>query len=203
MRLVDSPSQCAPRSQPNETAVTLPSTTVWRLFCAAKRGAELRWVNDRTSCNSREFLVGLPPITGFPVARADNGSTDEEHGTTGNVLANGKNTSTSSRNSGLQIASTDTTGTKGNITVNPDGTIGYNPNGQFGSLKVGRTGTARLRYRVKRGPPTPAPAVSVTASSAAPARRRPRRSRLASTDSTTCPSRTTTARAPTPPIQSR
>src|SRR3954453_7849845 len=158
MRLVDSPSQCAPRSQPNETAVTLPSTTVWRLFCAAKRGAELRWVNDRTSCNSREFLVGLPPITGFPVARADNGSTDEDHGTTVNVLANDRNTSTSSSNSGLQIASTDTTGPKGNITVNPDGTIGYNPNGQFESLKVGQSTTDSFKYRVKRGTRTSAPA---------------------------------------------
>src|SRR3954453_22782783 len=131
MRLVDSPSQCAPRSQPNETAVTLPSTTVWRLFCAAKRGAELRWVNNRTSCNRREFLVGLPPISGFPVARADNGTTDEDNGTTVDVLANDRNTPTSNSNAGLTVAPTDPPGTKGNITVNPNGTIAYSPNGQF------------------------------------------------------------------------
>jgi hypothetical protein len=158
MRYVDSPSQCAPRSQPNETAVTLPSTSVWRLFCAAKRGAELRWVNNRTSCNRREFLVGLPPIKDFPVARADNGTTDEDHGTTLNVLANDRNTPTSNSNAGLDIASTDTTGTKGHITVNPDGTIAYNPNGQFESLKAGQHGTDSFKYRVKRGTRTSASA---------------------------------------------
>src|SRR4051812_22828926 len=158
MRYVDSPSQCAPRSQPNETPVTLPSTKVWRLFCAAKRGGELRWVNSRTSCNRREFLVGLPPITDLPVANADQGTTDEDHGTTVSVLANDRNTPTSNSNAGLQIASTDTTGTKGNVTVNADGTIGYNPNGQFEALKVGQSATDSFKYRVKRGTRTSAPA---------------------------------------------
>src|SRR3954470_22399742 len=76
MRWVSSLSQCAPPSQPNETPITLPSTKVWRLFCAAKQGAELRWVNNNRSCNSREFLVGLPPDRSSPVANPDSGSTD-------------------------------------------------------------------------------------------------------------------------------
>src|SRR3954468_4739515 len=45
MRLVNSLSQCAPRSQPNETPITLPAR-VKRFFCAAKRGGELRWITN-------------------------------------------------------------------------------------------------------------------------------------------------------------
>ena len=162
MRWVSSLSKCAPPSQRNETPHTLPATTT-RLFCAAKRGGELRWVNSRTSCNGREFLVSLAAIGGGPVANADQGNTDEDHGTTVNVLANDRNTPTSHSNAGLQIASTDTTGTKGTISVNPDGTIAYSPNGQFESLKVGQSATDTFTYRVKRGTRTSAPAtVTIT-----------------------------------------
>ena len=43
IRLVGTPSDCAPPSQPNETPITLPAS-VARNFCAAKQGGELRWV---------------------------------------------------------------------------------------------------------------------------------------------------------------
>src|SRR3954468_23620297 len=81
MRLVDGPSKCAPGSQPNETPITLPRTTP-RLFCAAKRTGELRWVNKASACDDKEFPVLLAPriITstspGDPVANDDDATTD-------------------------------------------------------------------------------------------------------------------------------
>src|SRR3954471_20983594 len=58
MRLVDDPSKCAPASQPNETPITLPRTSP-RLFCAAKRTGELRWLNNAKACDGKEFPVVL------------------------------------------------------------------------------------------------------------------------------------------------
>src|SRR4051812_18135106 len=163
MRWVSSLSQCAPPSQPNETPITLPSTKVWRLFCAAKQGGELRWVNNNRSCNSREFLVGLPPDTSSPVANPDTGSTDEDHGTNVDVLANDRNTPASNSNAGLQVQPPDPTGTRGSVSITPAGTIAYSPNGQFESLKVGQSATDSFKYRVKRGTHTSAPAtVTIT-----------------------------------------
>jgi Bacterial Ig domain/Bacterial cadherin-like domain len=158
MRLVSSTSQCAPKSQPNETPHALPLTTRDQMFCAAKNGGELRWISNSSACNRREFRVRLKKVSGFPVAGADSANTDEDHGTSVNVLANDRNTPTSHSNAGLQVASTDTTGTKGAVSVNPDGTIAYNPNGQFESLKVGQSATDTFKYRVKRGGKTSAPA---------------------------------------------
>jgi hypothetical protein len=157
MRLVSSLSQCAPRSQPNETPITLPARAK-RFFCAAKRGGELRWITNPSNCNRREFAVVLAGDNSSPVANADQGTTDEDHGTTVSVLANDRNTPSSHSNAGLHVASTDTTGTKGSITVNADGTIAYSPNGQFEALKVGQSSTDSFKYRVKRGTRTSAPA---------------------------------------------
>jgi hypothetical protein len=157
MRLVDDPSKCAPPSQPNETPITLPRTSP-RIFCAAKRTGELRWVNSADACDSKEFpvrlaargvIVGSNP--GDPVANDDDATTDEDHPTTINVLANDKNTASSNSNAGLQVASTDTTGTRGTVTVNPGGTITYDPAGKFESLKAGQTATDSFKYKAKKG----------------------------------------------------
>src|SRR3954451_12766079 len=98
MRLVDDPSKCAPASQPNETPITLPRTSP-RIFCAARKTGELRWVNKASSCDEKEFpvllaarVVNVGGNAGDPVANDDDASTDEDHPTTINVLANDKNT---------------------------------------------------------------------------------------------------------------
>src|SRR3954447_14950919 len=124
MRLVDAPSKCAPGSQPNETPITLPRTSP-RTFCAAKRTGELRWVNNASSCDEKEFPVRLAARKvvnpGDPVANDDSATTDEGSTVSINVLANDTNTASSSSNAGLQVASVDPTGTQGTATANPDG----------------------------------------------------------------------------------
>jgi hypothetical protein len=164
MRLVNDLSQCAPNSQPNETPIELPRPTP-RTFCAAKVSGELRWVNSASACDHKEFpvLLAAASNSGDPVARNDTATTDENHSTSINVLANDRNTGTSNSNAGLQVASTDTTGTKGTVTVNANDTITYDPAGHFESLKAGQTATDTFKYRAKKGAHTSAPAtVTVT-----------------------------------------
>src|SRR5439155_25042575 len=108
-----------------------------------------------------EFPSGV--YSNGPVARDDSASTDEDHGTNVSVLANDRNTPRSHSNAGLQVVSIDTTGTKGNVTLNGDGTIAYDPNGQFEGLKVGQSATDTFSYQAKKGRRSSAPAlVTVT-----------------------------------------
>ena len=51
----------------------------------------------------------------------------------------------------LAVASVDTTGTKGTVTINADGTIHYNPNGQFQNLTSGQTATDTFTFKVSDG----------------------------------------------------
>ena len=44
-----------------------------------------------------------------------------------------------------------TTGTKGSVSINPDGTVHYDPNGQFESLLAGQTATDTFTYTVSDG----------------------------------------------------
>src|SRR3954453_2050725 len=111
MRLVDGPGKCAPDSQPNETPIPLPRTSP-RLFCAAKRTGELRWVNKASACDDKEFPVRLAArginvgsSPGDPVANDDDAATDEDHPTTIDVLANDKNTPSTNSNAGLGVDS--------------------------------------------------------------------------------------------------
>ena len=66
----------------------------------------------------------LKKINAGPVARADQATTDEDHGTTINVLVNDRNTPSSSSHAGLQVASTDTrAATLLPLAVDLDGTL--------------------------------------------------------------------------------
>ena len=47
--------------------------------------------------------------------------------------------------------SIDTTGTKGKVTDNGNGTFSYDPNGAFASLKAGATATDTFHYTVTDG----------------------------------------------------
>src|SRR3954470_14959924 len=165
MRLVNDPSKCAPGSQPNETPITLPRTSP-RLFCAAKRTGELRWVNKASACDGKEFPVLLAERAinvgsnpGDPVANDDDATTDEDHSVSISVIANDKNTPSTSSNAGLHVDSVNTTGTVGTVTVNPDDTITYDPNGKFEGLKAGQSATDSFRYKAKKGSHTSGEAI--------------------------------------------
>src|SRR3954449_3286875 len=153
MRVVNDPSKCAPSTQPNETPVTLPQTTP-RLFCAARKGGELRWVSKVKSCDKKEFPVRLAARiaqvgggNGTVKANDDSATTDEASSTTINVLSNDTGPGSSG---GLTVDSVDTTGTIGTVTVNGDNTITYNPNGHFEALKAGQTATDSFTYKAKK-----------------------------------------------------
>jgi VCBS repeat-containing protein len=63
----------------------------------------------------------------------------------------------------LSVASVDTTGTKGSVSVNASGTIHYNPSGQFQGLLQGQTAADTFTYKVSDGFQTSASAtVTVT-----------------------------------------
>jgi VCBS repeat-containing protein len=51
----------------------------------------------------------------------------------------------------VSLVSVDTTGTKGSVTMNPDGTVTYDPNGQFESLNVGQSASDTFTYTVTDG----------------------------------------------------
>ena len=147
IRLVSAPSKCAPLTQPNETPMTLPGSFS-RLFCAAKKGGELRWVQKVKDCDRKEFPVKLAKRIvsdqGEPmVPAADSATTDENTPTNVDVLANDRGSDT--------IGAVDTTGTTGTVTVNSDNTIKYDPAGKFESLKPGQTATDRFTYTGKQG----------------------------------------------------
>src|SRR4051812_34450725 len=153
MRVVNDPSKCAPSTQPNETPVTLPQTTP-RLFCAARKGGELRWVSKVKSCDKKEFPVRLAARianvgggNGTVKANDDSASTDENSSKNIDVLGNDTGPGSSG---GLVVDSVDTTGTIGTVTVNGDNTITYNPNGHFEALKAGQTATDSFKYKARK-----------------------------------------------------
>ena len=92
---------------------------------------------------SRVITVSDQP----PTAANDTATTDKNTAISIDVLA--KDSDPAGRP--LHIASVNTTGTKGKVSVNPDGTISYNPNGQFASLPKGQTATDSFTYRVSDG----------------------------------------------------
>ncbi len=84
-----------------------------------------------------------------PTANDDGYSTDKDTPiTTGNVLLNDIDPDITDT---LSIDSFDTTGTKGIVTDNGDGTFKYNPNGQFGDLNEGESASDTFIYTVSDG----------------------------------------------------
>ena len=51
----------------------------------------------------------------------------------------------------IHVVSVNTTGTKGLVSINPNGTIHYDPNGQFASLQQGQTATDTFTYQASDG----------------------------------------------------
>ncbi len=83
-----------------------------------------------------------------PNAGADRYSTDENTVvTTGNVLVNDTDPDTDP----LVITGIDSTGTKGIVTDNGDGTFGYDPNGKFDYLAQGESAMDTFTYTISDG----------------------------------------------------
>jgi VCBS repeat-containing protein len=106
---------------------------------------------------SRTVQVARPKP---PVAAGDTATTGKNTPVTINVLAN----DTDPAGLPLTIASVNTTGTKGAVTINPGAkTVTYNPNGKFAGLTAGQTATDTFTYKATDGTQTSGPAtVTVT-----------------------------------------
>ena len=107
-------------------------------------------VNDGDSSNnlsnavSRSVQVSPNPP---PVASDDSATTNKNTAIDISVLANDSD----SDGDGIHVASVDTTGTKGSVSINPDGTIHYDPNGQFSGLQAGQSATDTFTYEASDG----------------------------------------------------
>ena len=101
-------------------------------------------VNNLSNVVARQVSVNpnSPPIAGNVSA-----STDKHTAIHINVLANDGDPDGDT----LSVASVDTTGTKGSVSINPNGTIHYDPNGQFQSLLQGQTATDTFTYKASDG----------------------------------------------------
>jgi VCBS repeat-containing protein len=89
----------------------------------------------------------LNGVNDAPIGLNDSATTNEDNPVTINVLGNDSDIEGDS----LSIQSVNTTGTVGQVTINPNGTINYNPNGKFESLGVGQTASDTFTYNVSDG----------------------------------------------------
>jgi VCBS repeat-containing protein len=94
-----------------------------------------------------------PPSAG-PVSA----STDKHTATDINVLASASDPDGDT----LSVTAVDTTGTKGSVSINSNGTVHYDPNGQFTGLTAGQTATDTFTYTVSDGVTTATGTVTVT-----------------------------------------
>jgi VCBS repeat-containing protein len=112
--------------------------------------------NNLSNVESRDITVNSNPS---PTANDDSASTGKHTPIDINVLANDSDPDGET----LSVASLDTTGTKGSVSVNADGTIHYDPNGQFDSLQDGQSATDTFTYKASDGYQDSSPAtVTVT-----------------------------------------
>jgi VCBS repeat-containing protein len=100
--------------------------------------------NNLSNVASRTVQVNpnAPPVAGNVTA-----STDKHTAIDINVLSSASDPD----GDVVSVASVNTTGTLGSVTINPDGTIHYDPNGQFNNLATGQTATDSFTYQVTDG----------------------------------------------------
>jgi VCBS repeat-containing protein len=116
-------------------------------------------VTDSTGATSTPAQRGISVSKAAPTAADVSASTTKNAATDIDVLSH----ATGPAGDTLAVASVDTTGTKGTVSVNGDGTIHYDPNGQFQSLTQGQTATDTFTYKVADGAQTSSSAtVTVT-----------------------------------------
>ena len=100
--------------------------------------------NNLSNVVSRDVMVNPNPA---PTANDDTASTGKSTAIDISVLANDSD----SDGDPLSVASVDKTGTKGSVSINPNGTIHYDPNGQFSSLQAGHAATDTFTYKASDG----------------------------------------------------
>ena len=112
-------------------------------------------VSNLSNVVSRNISVepNSPPFCGTVSA-----STDKQTAIDINVLASCSDADGDT----LTLVRVDTIGTKGIVSINPDGTIHYDPNGQFQNLTAGQSATDSFSYTVSDGFSTATAEVTVT-----------------------------------------
>jgi large repetitive protein len=136
-------------SDPNGKTATTGSRTI---SFQADDGSS---ANNLSNVESRSVTVDP---NSPPNAADDSVSTDKRTAIDINVLGNDSDPD----GDPLSVASVDTSGTKGLVSVNADGTIHYDPNGQFQNLTQGQTATDTFTYAVSDGFFTATGTVTVT-----------------------------------------
>ena len=100
--------------------------------------------------DTADLSVTVTGTNDAPVAVADMGTVSED-GPGVAVDLTGNDTDVDTLDD-LEIQSVDTTGTLGQVTINPDNdSVTYDPNGQFESLAAGQTATDTFTYTVSDG----------------------------------------------------
>ncbi len=92
--------------------------------------------------------ITISGVNNGPEANDDHSVTMENTPVTMDILANDTHPDGSGS---LTVSGYDSTGTRGIVTGNGDGTFTYNPNGQFDDLGVGETATDTFTYTVSDG----------------------------------------------------
>jgi VCBS repeat-containing protein len=165
LRLVSGADACKRAARLRETPLTLPAARALT-FCVARRSRELRLVRSRGACRRTEFAARLPrraappqptgtttaaatttTVNRAPVANPDTASTSETSATSIAVLAN----DTDADGNPLTVASVDTTGTRGKVTIGSNGAIAYDPNHAFDTLTSSDTAHDTFRYTASDG----------------------------------------------------
>jgi VCBS repeat-containing protein len=100
--------------------------------------------NNLSNITTRTVSVNPNPA---PTAGSVSASTDKHTAIDVNVLSSASD----SDGDTLSVASVDTTGTKGSVSINPSGTIHYDPNNQFQNLLIGQSATDTFTYKVSDG----------------------------------------------------
>lgn len=103
-------------------------------------------IADQHGATSQAVItIKVVGVNDAPVAHDDKAVTDEDNAVVIDLVANDTDVDV---NDTLAIAGIDTTGLKGQVTLNADGTVTYDPNGQFEHLAVGETATETFSYTV-------------------------------------------------------
>lgn len=95
-----------------------------------------------------QVTVTVAGVQDPPTAVDDTAITDEDTAVTIAVVGNDSDPDTHDT---LHVQSVDTTGTRGEVTINADGSITYDPRGHFDTLDAGQTDHDSFSYRVSDG----------------------------------------------------
>jgi VCBS repeat-containing protein len=97
---------------------------------------------------SGEMQITVVGVNDPPQATDDTARTPEDRAVVIDVLGNDADPDTGDH---VSIVGFDTTGTLGQVSLNPDGTVTYNPDGHFDGLAAGETATDHFRYVIADG----------------------------------------------------